>query len=265
MQSLKDESDKQNDQLEELSTALESLHTSQQSVSDSLDKFGEAQAADQRLKILDWITPMRFISDQQHHLDRLQPGTGQWLLASSQFQAWTRGDFQTLYCPGIPGAGKTILASLVIDHPQIQYQSEDVGVVYAFCNFSRREEQTPKNLLAALLRQTVHGKAQIDGHIKSLYELRHYGESPLSRETITQELESCISSYSRVFIVVDAVDELDTSRDGFLASLTALSAKHAGKMSIFITSRIIPEIAECLQGSVQLEIQASEVDISTFT
>ncbi|RSL51867.1 hypothetical protein CEP54_011211 [Fusarium duplospermum] len=265
MQSLKDESDQQSDQLEELSTALESLHTGQQSVSDNLDKFGEAQAADQRLKILDWITPMSFISDQQDHLDRLQPGTGQWLLDSSQFQDWTRGDFQTLYCPGIPGAGKTILASLVIDHLQTQHQSEDVGVFYAFCNFSRREEQTPKNLLAALLRQTVHGKAQIDGHVESLYRLRHCGESPLSRETITQELESCISSYSRVFVVVDAIDELDTCRDGFLTSLTALSANLVGKMSLFITSRIIPEIAECLQGSLQLEVRASEVDISTFT
>ncbi|RSL74690.1 hypothetical protein CEP51_011483 [Fusarium floridanum] len=265
MQSLKDESDQQNDQLEELGMALESLHTGQQSVSDSLDKFGQTHAADQRLKILDWITPMSFVSDQQDHLDRLQPGTGQWLLDSPQFQAWTRWDFQTLYCPGIPGAGKTILASLVIDHLQTQYQSEDVGVVYAFCNFSRREEQTPKNLLAALLRQTVHGKAQIDGRIESLYELRHDGESALSRETITQELESCISSYSRVFVVVDAVDELDTCRDGFLTSLTTLSTKLVGKMSLFITSRIIPEIAECLQGSLQLEIQASEVDISTFT
>ncbi|RSL38411.1 hypothetical protein CEP53_014893 [Fusarium sp. AF-6] len=219
MQSLKDESDQQNDQLEELSTALESLHTCQQS----------------------------------------------WLLDSPQFQAWTRGDFQTLYCPGIPGAGKTILASLVIDHLQTQHQSEDVGVVYAFCNFSRREEQTPKNLLAALLRQTVHGKAKIDGRIESMYELRHDGESALSREKITQELESCISSHSRVFIVVDAVDGLDTCRHGFLTSLTALSARLVGKMSLFITSRIVPEIAECLRGSPQLEIQASEVDISTFT
>ncbi|KAL2681114.1 hypothetical protein Neosp_008717 [[Neocosmospora] mangrovei] len=265
MESLKDESDKQNGQLEELSTGLESLHTSQQSVSDLLETFGEAQSEDKRLKILNWITPLSFISDQQDHLDRLQPGTGQWLLDSSQFQAWTRGDFQTLYCPGIPGAGKTMLASLVIDHLQIQYQSEDVGVAYAFCNFNHREEQTPKNLLAALLRQTANGKAQINEHIESLYEFRNYGESPLSRETITQELESCISSYSRVFIVVHAVDELDTSRDCFLTSLTALSVKLVGNMSLFITSRIIPEIAECLEGSVKLEIQASEVDISTFT
>ncbi|KAJ4309542.1 hypothetical protein N0V84_011446 [Fusarium piperis] len=265
MKTLKDESDKQNDQLEELSTALESLHTGQQSVSGYLDKWGKTQSADKRLKILNWITPMSFISDQQDHFDRLQPGTGQWLLDSSQFQAWTRGDFQTLHCPGIPGAGKTMLASLVIDHLRTQYQSEDVGVVFAFCNFSRREEQTAKNLLAALLRQTVHGKAQIDGNIESLYELRNHGESSISREEITQELGSCISSYSRVFVVVDAVDELDTSRDGFLTSLITLSAGLVGKMSLFITSRMIPEIAECLDGSIQLEIRASEADISTFT
>ncbi|KAI8660261.1 AAA domain-containing protein [Fusarium keratoplasticum] len=186
MQSLKDESDKQNDQLEELSTALEF----------SIGSHPCASYLINNIILTDFS---------------LAQASGSWSPPSSKL-----GHAETFRLSTVP--------------------SEDVGVFYAFCNFSRREEQTPKNLLAALLRQTVHGKAQIDGHIKSL-----------------------------VFIVVDAVDELDTSRDGFLTSLTALSAKLAGKMSLFITSRIISKIAECLQGSVQLEIQASEVDISTFT
>lgn len=46
MQNLKHESGQQRDQLEELNTALESLQTNQETLSNSLDKFGNAQAAD---------------------------------------------------------------------------------------------------------------------------------------------------------------------------------------------------------------------------
>ncbi|KAH7490040.1 hypothetical protein FOMA001_g2407 [Fusarium oxysporum f. sp. matthiolae] len=268
MQNLKHESDQQKDQLEELSTTLESLQTTQETVSNSLDNFGKAQAADQRLKILDWITPMNFISDQEDHLNRLQPGTGQWLLESDQFKAWVGGEYQTLYCPGIPGAGKTILTSLVIDHLQTQYHSKNFRVAYVFCNFGRQDEQTPKTLLATLLRQTVQGKAKIDTQVTRLYENRNSAGSLLSRETIMEALESSILSYSRVFIVVDAIDELDVSRgyrDSFLTSLSTISSKLVWKISLFISSRLIPDIAESLKGSTTLEIKASEMDISKFT
>ncbi|KAF4955667.1 hypothetical protein FGADI_4360 [Fusarium gaditjirri] len=268
LQSLKHESDEQKDQLEALRKALESLHITQETVSDNVNILGNAQAADQRLKILDWITPINFTSDQEDHLDRLQPGTGQWLLESDQFKAWVGGGYQTLYCPGIPGAGKTILTSLVIDHLQTQYQSDNCIVAYLFCNFSRRDEQTPKSLLAALLRQTVLDKAQIDTEVMSLYERRDSTRSSLSREAIMAALESSISSYSRVFVVVDAIDELDASRgyrDSFLTSLGTISAKLMGKISLFTTSRLIPDIPRSLKGSTTLEIRASETDIRNFT
>ncbi|KAF5974131.1 ankyrin repeat domain-containing protein [Fusarium coicis] len=268
MQNLKQDSDEQTDQFKELSTALESIQSTQQTVSNSLDNLATAEVAERRLKILDWITPMDFKSDQEDHLERLQPGTGQWLLDSAQFKQWVGGKYQTLYCPGIPGAGKTILTSLIIDHLQNQYQPENVGVAYIYCNFSRQGDQTPKALLASLLRQTVQRKGQIDTQVTRLYETRDSAESSLSREAVIELLGSSISSYRRVFIVVDAIDELDTSRgyrDIFLQSLSTISARFVGKVSLFVTSRIIPDIARSLQSSTSLEIKASETDISKFT
>ncbi|KAF5673949.1 ankyrin protein [Fusarium denticulatum] len=83
-----------------------------------------------------------------------------------------------------------------------------------------------------------------------------------------EALESSLSSYSRGFLVLDAIDELDTARgyrDSLLTSLNTLSAKLMGRLSLFITSRIIADNAESLVGSTTLEIKASELDISTFT
>jgi hypothetical protein len=37
-------------------------------------------------------------------------------LKPPQFIEWLEGKKKTLFCPGIPGAGKTMIASIVVDH-----------------------------------------------------------------------------------------------------------------------------------------------------
>lgn len=72
----------------------------------------EKQAEEQEQKqILDWIS-----KDCESQTDRFnwfvsrhEPETRKWLFDSKEWQAWTsdQGRGTTLYCPGIPGAGKT--------------------------------------------------------------------------------------------------------------------------------------------------------------
>jgi hypothetical protein len=70
-----------------------------------------------RLKheLLQWICPVDYHVQHRDFSDRHQPGTGQWFLQDIKFQEWNRSKDGTLFCPGIPGAGKTIMASVVID------------------------------------------------------------------------------------------------------------------------------------------------------
>jgi hypothetical protein len=69
--------------------------------------------------ILDWLTPIDYAPQQSDFLSRREVGTGQWLLDSAEFQDWLGTEKKTakktLFCPGIPGAGKTILTAVVID------------------------------------------------------------------------------------------------------------------------------------------------------
>lgn len=73
-----------------------------------LEKHVEGQEQQQ---ILDWVS-----KDCQRHTDRRnwlvhrrELGTRKWLFESPQWEAWTadEGRGTTLFCPGIPGAGKT--------------------------------------------------------------------------------------------------------------------------------------------------------------
>jgi hypothetical protein len=89
-----------------------------------VNKLYDRQLDQEHHAILDWLTPIDYASQQNDYLTRRQPGTGQWLLDSAEYQIWVPTSQQTLFCPGIPGAGKTILTSIVIDHLSTRFQND---------------------------------------------------------------------------------------------------------------------------------------------
>jgi hypothetical protein len=66
--------------------------------------------------LMRWYCPVDYHVQHQDFMDRHQTGTGKWFLQDSKFQGWIQSNSATLFCPGIPGAGKTIMAALVVDH-----------------------------------------------------------------------------------------------------------------------------------------------------
>ncbi|CAL8585027.1 hypothetical protein XPA_010607 [Xanthoria parietina] len=85
-------------------------------VSQSLERLHTEDDVKKRQEILAWFSPLNFFSTQQDVLGRREDGTGQWLIESPTFQNWLSGSHPTLCCTGIPGAGKSILASAVVDY-----------------------------------------------------------------------------------------------------------------------------------------------------
>jgi hypothetical protein len=103
------------------------------------------------LEILNWVTPVDYGPQHSDFRSRRQLGTGQWLLKSEQYQAWLKTSAQTLFCPGIPGAGKTILTSIVIDDLTTRHQdNQSIGIAYLYCDFRLHREQKAEELLASL-------------------------------------------------------------------------------------------------------------------
>ena len=87
-------------------------------------------------QIANWFAPPTFAEQHSDITGRRQPGTGQWLLDSAKYQAWTQGKNCTLLCPGISGAGKTMMAAIVINDLQQQFEVEKhIIVIYLYCDF----------------------------------------------------------------------------------------------------------------------------------
>lgn len=120
-------------------------------------------------EILKWLSDddFNYHKNYQSHLVRnRQPGTRKWLLGSDEWKSWLKISGQTLYCPGIPGSGKTFTTAMVIEN--IENLSEKNGWVFAyvFCNYQQRKENMCELLLRSLLRMVLEQTQEISDEVQ---------------------------------------------------------------------------------------------------
>lgn len=218
-----------------------------------------------RQEILSWLTPIDYSDQHNDIVSKRQEGMGQWLLDSDQFQTWVDQPSQTLFCPGIPGAGKTFCTSMVVDELYRKFKT-DVGITYIYCDFRRQHEQKITDLLSSLLKQFLQETHSIPQETQQLYEQHQRQKSRPTLREISQALQTVTAQYSRTFIVVDALDEYQTLNQDwrqFLSEIFSLQEKIF--TNIFATSRFVPEIEkEFNKKDSQIEIRASEEDLHIF-
>ena len=216
-------------------------------------------------KLMEWISPTDFPAQQSDIIGRRQQGTGQWFLNAFEVAQWLREPKGTLFCPGIPGSGKTMIAAIAVDHLLKTVQSSSIGVVYVYCNYKAQEEQSTSNLLAAILKQLVQTRSSLMEPVERLYVEHDKQKTRPSVDEIFAALLYVLAKLSAVHVVIDAVDECrdsDGTRRIFLAKLHDLQAKT--DLRIMVTSRNIPDIIKEFKAALRLEIRASDEDVKRF-
>ncbi|KAJ3458785.1 hypothetical protein MRS44_012894 [Fusarium solani] len=235
-------------------------------VKKGVDRLNQCQDHQERLAILNWLSSFDHTAQQNDISARRQAGTGLWLLQSPEFASWRSTNGQTLFCPGIPGAGKTILSSIVVEELMKQFQDDtSVSVSYIYFNYQQQENQTIDQVFGSLLRQLVARQSNIPAAVEELYREHIRWGSKLAFEEVCDLIHRLSSLYSRGFIIVDALDECPL-RDGrrntilseFMELQTTLSA------NIMCTSRPIPEIEAWFPKAVSVEVRASEHDVRKY-
>ncbi|KAL7276073.1 hypothetical protein RUND412_000957 [Rhizina undulata] len=224
---------------------------------------------DERFKILAWLSKVNY---QEHHkfiVGVRQANTGNWLFKKKDFIEWEKSASSIFWLHGIAGAGKTVLASTVIDM-FTKRMPTNLGLAYFYCKYGEKERQEPESILSTAVKQLslLSPKGFLPEPVISLY--RKQKNDGVERRLWLDESTELILQLSKAFgqtvIIVDALDECDKeTRCQFLDALKELQSS-SKSLKIFITSRNDDDIRIELENESDIYIQLSDnsSDIELF-
>ena len=218
----------------------------------------------ERRKVLKWIQP--YNPRQNHDKSRRlrSPGTGFWLTESDEFRSWLSCSCARLWCYGIPGAGKTVLASLVIEEA-FGRSSPNTAVAFFYCDYKDVTTQDPRNILGSLACQFALQDKQSYLKLHASYAKYHPPNRPpiaFDLGELRNLLLEMAANFNDVMIIVDALDECDAQTKLVTRLLSSLS--DSNNIKTFFFSRDEQEIRENLEEYNQVSIAAKSSDLRLF-
>jgi len=230
--------------------------------SQKLDQLGDDS---KRAAILAWYKTSD--PEQNHKLSRRrhEPNTSTWVFDHKSFVSWTETPGQCLWLHGIPGAGKTILCSTIIDHVLDRYGHPNgaANVAYFYFDFADSKKQTVANLCKSIIYQLISGQQTVSESAAVLYEKCNNGLTEPALDELMDVILAEISQTERTFIMIDALDECpgpEGERPVFFDNF--FKSPLPKNLNLLITSRKEHDIAVVLEPSAShtVCIQSSAVD-----
>lgn len=191
--------------------------------------------------------------------------TGQWLFRSPHYNEWLSGPTRFLWLHGIPGAGKTILASFIIQEVKRFCNASglsDLGWAYYYCYFGRNQDES-RHFLCWIINQLCRQLKYVPGNLAALQNL---GDEP-STTDLLNVLSILVKKFRRVYIVVDALDESRDRRFFLDLLIKIVGDENFQNISILVTSRKELDILQTLEGlcsSISLSNPLVDEDIRIY-
>lgn len=200
--------------------------------------------------------------------NRCTPGTGEWLLVNDTFIRWREQEAlnKTLVCHGLPGAGKSTLASVVFKHLQEEKLSGGAAVCCIFCHHQQKPEMLVRDVLLSFLSQLISQTRSVPPKARLLQEQHHRDSTTLTNREVEQLIEEVVSyAFTAVYLVLDALDECDNSnpelaKDHLLKFLKRLGS--CGRLNVLATSRHMDDART--MAAKEIRIEATREDITMY-
>ncbi|KAH6907898.1 hypothetical protein BKA70DRAFT_347398 [Coprinopsis sp. MPI-PUGE-AT-0042] len=194
------------------------------------------------------------------NLGRATEGTGPCFDEWEEFCEWMsiQGRLKTMWGSGMPGAGKTIFASIVINEVEASAEASErpICVCYIYFRYSDHTTATVRDFLLVLVKQTIERHADCLPIFNQVFA-RHIREKTLPSESeLVQLLRRFNAVIAEMFYFLDALDEAppDVQFD-LLKKLSTLDVK------IFITSRPLANLDSHFPGAHRFSIRAQDRDL----
>ncbi|KAH6871927.1 hypothetical protein BKA70DRAFT_295134 [Coprinopsis sp. MPI-PUGE-AT-0042] len=194
------------------------------------------------------------------NLGRATEGTGPCFNEWEEFRDWMSGQgrLKTMWGSGMPGAGKTIFASIVINEVEARAEASEhpICVGYIYFRYSDHTTATVRDFLLVLVKQTIERHADCLPIFNQVFA-RHIREKTLPSESeLVQLLRRFAEVIAGMFYFLDALDEAPPDvQFNLLKKLSTLDVK------IFITSRPLANLDSRFPGAHRFSIRAQDRDI----
>ncbi|KAF6814809.1 cyclin-dependent protein kinase complex component [Colletotrichum sojae] len=236
-------------------------------------------------KVLSWLSSVRFddiheeIRDEAELSERSSDEsndtkyTGKWLLESDVFRQWQECKIRELWYTGMPGAGKSTLASIIIERMTTtlkQFSPRGRHGKIAYVYFKHNKHYRTEEILGNIIQQVVRSDETEIVHrpiprlVTDLYTKLN-NRNPSGRGT--SMFADAIHELSRdetIYIVIDAIDEGDDEVAMALISLLSPGPKPHSRVSLLVTSRIWRSFHSLSEGFHREVIRAHSTDLHLF-
>ena len=215
---------------------------------------GRTQAQEERLgKIYSWLSPPDPSTNYHKAHEQRQAETGLWLLESAKFAAWKKSAASRLWLYGIPGCGKTILSSTIIEH-LLQHCDNDSSLVtaYFYFDFNDAQKQDRELMLRSILCQLLQRSSTIPKSVDALFSACGNGQGRPSLHALQEVAPQILQHFTHVYIVLDALDEC-AQRRGLMNMLETVAGWRLDNVHLLMTSRKERDIESSLESYVKEE------------
>ena len=144
---------------------------------------------------------------------------------------------------------------------------KDIAVVGLYCDFLAQQEQSTTSMLGAILKQFA-SRGGIPGHIREAFQKakREFGGRSLRLPDVVEILKKSSTSLERIFVCIDALDELVPKYRRELLRLLYEIVQVSPNMRILLTGRphIDDEVAEYFSKAVRIPVSPTQGDIRSY-
>ncbi|RYP39897.1 hypothetical protein DL767_002016 [Monosporascus sp. MG133] len=217
-----------------------------------VERVEQVLTRSERTEALEWLQSKCHNPSAIHNsiFENHEEHTSSWLYKWEKWNSWLQLDNTPedhfLWIHGIPGAGKSVLASFIVESIRSHCEhaaNRRLGYAYYYCHYSRKEDDGSPFLrwvIGRLSRQAEWAPPQ-------LKSLRDSGHEPTITELL-MVLQPILDRFSAVYVVVDGVDESEP-RTQMLSVLTTLATdERFQNIRLLATSRLHQDIERAFSG-----------------
>ncbi|KUJ21501.1 uncharacterized protein LY89DRAFT_610110, partial [Mollisia scopiformis] len=232
----------------------------------------EAERNQRKKAVIDWLSSDSSSTTQHQELGQIRnmlPQTTRWIFSQPQMLSWLK---RTEYTPctfwlcGIPGAGKTVIFSSVVD--EIGATLPNAQAVYFYCKNKDPLRSHFTDIIKSLISQILQLNPNC---LDFIYEsmLSYSERRATDASKLLQILEQILSSHDSLYIGIDGLDECSEQERKLLSNLiTAVSRANdaQGNVQLIVTSRQEKDLERSLKSAVKFNIREKnlESDITAY-